>query len=99
MTIYNVLTLFPEMFESVSGSSIWARAQKSGLVKVNAVDIRGYTTDKHRRADDYPFGGEAGMVLMMVAFDLSSNAISRVRYFLILSNSSISARNGALSPR
>ncbi len=63
MTTYNVLTLFPEMFESVTGSSIWARAVKAGHIKVNTVDIRDYTTDKHNRADDYPFGGGAGMVL------------------------------------
>lgn len=63
MTTYNILTLFPGMFESVSDSSIWARAQKSGLVRINAVDIRGYTADKHRRADDYPFGGGSGMVI------------------------------------
>ncbi len=63
MTTYNILTLFPGMFESVSNLSIWARAQKSGLVEINAIDIRDYTTDKHNRADDYPFGGGSGMVL------------------------------------
>lgn len=63
MTTYNVLTLFPEMFESLLGSSIWARALKARLVEINAVDIRSYTKDKHRRADDYPFGGGSGMVL------------------------------------
>jgi len=63
MTEYNVLTLFPGMFSSVMGSSIWARAVKAGLIAVNPVDIRDYTTDKHRRADDYPFGGGSGMVM------------------------------------
>lgn len=63
MTTYNVLTLFPEMFESVVNSSIWARAIKAQLIEVNTVDIRAYTKDKHRRADDYPFGGGSGMVL------------------------------------
>jgi tRNA (guanine37-N1)-methyltransferase len=63
MTTYNVLTLFPGMFDSVAGSSIWARAIKAGLITVNTVDIREYTHDKHRRADDYPFGGGSGMVL------------------------------------
>ena len=63
MTTYNVLTLFPEMFESVSASSIWARAIQSNKVAVNTVDIRDYTEDKHHRADDYPFGGGSGMVL------------------------------------
>ncbi len=59
----NILTLFPDMFDSVKDSSIWARAIESGAVEINTVDIRSYTTDKHNRADDYPFGGGAGMVL------------------------------------
>lgn len=63
MTTYNILTLFPEMFDSVVSSSIWARARDAKLVEINAVDIRGFTKDKHRRADDYPFGGGSGMVL------------------------------------
>jgi tRNA (guanine37-N1)-methyltransferase len=63
MTTYNVLTLFPGMFASVCASSIWARAGKAGLIEINPVDIRDYAFDKHRRADDYPMGGGAGMVL------------------------------------
>ncbi len=62
MTI-NVLTLFPEMFDSVKASSIWARAIDADSITVNTIDIRNFTTDKHNRADDYPFGGGAGMVL------------------------------------
>lgn len=63
MTTYNVLTLFPDMFASVCGSSIWARAIKADLIEVNPIDIRDYTLDKHRRADDYPMGGGVGMVM------------------------------------
>lgn len=63
MTTYNILTLFPEMFDSVKGSSIWSRAIEADLARINAIDIRAYTKDKHRRADDYPFGGGSGMVL------------------------------------
>lgn len=63
MTTYNVLTLFPEMFDSVCGASIWARAIKAGHIAVNTVNIRDWATDKHRRADDYPLGGGVGMVL------------------------------------
>lgn len=59
----NILTLFPEMFDSVKSSSIWARAISAGSIEINTIDIRSYTTDKHNRADDYPFGGGAGMVL------------------------------------
>lgn len=59
----NILTLFPEMFDSVKQSSIWARAIDADLIEINTIDIRDYTTDKHNKADDYPFGGGAGMVL------------------------------------
>ncbi len=58
-----VLTLFPEMFSSLS-SSIIGRAQKEGKFQLNVVDIRKYTEDKHLKCDDYPFGGGAGMVMM-----------------------------------
>jgi tRNA (guanine37-N1)-methyltransferase len=64
MMTYNVLTLFPDTFKSVCDSSIWARAIKAGLIEVNPIDIRQYTHDKHRRADDYPSGGGSGMVMM-----------------------------------
>ena len=63
MTTYNVMTLFPEMFVSVCDSSIWARAIAAGHIAVNTINIRDYAQDKHRRADDYPLGGGAGMVL------------------------------------
>lgn len=61
---FDVLTLFPELFVSVMGESIIGRAQKNGLVEVNAVNIRDYSKDKHRKVDDYPFGGGNGMVMM-----------------------------------
>ncbi|MFG0330484.1 MAG: tRNA (guanosine(37)-N1)-methyltransferase TrmD [Phycisphaerales bacterium] len=60
----DVLTLFPEMFDSVLEISIPGRAQQAGLVELNAVDIRDYTEDKHRKVDDRPFGGGPGMVMM-----------------------------------
>lgn len=60
---YNILTLFPEMFDSVCGSSIWARALQSGKIDINSINIRDFATDKHKRADDYPFGGGSGMVM------------------------------------
>lgn len=63
MTTYNVLTLFPEMFDSILSSSIWGRGREANLIEINTIDIRSYTKDKHRRADDYPFGGGSGMVL------------------------------------
>lgn len=59
----DVLTLFPEMFTAVK-SSILGKAEEKGLLSVTMTNIRDYTTDKHNRADDYPFGGGAGMVMM-----------------------------------
>ena len=59
----DILTLFPEMFAPLS-ESIIGRAQKAGKVEIVVTDIRDYATDKHRRCDDYTFGGGAGMVLM-----------------------------------
>ena len=59
-----ILTIFPEMFESVLSSSILGRAIHEGLVTVEAVDIRPYSDRKHKNTDDYPFGGGAGMVML-----------------------------------
>lgn len=60
---YHVLTLFPEMIEQGLGTSILGRAQKSGRITLDAVNIRDYSEDKHMRVDDYPYGGGAGMVM------------------------------------
>ena len=59
-----ILTIFPEMFESVLASSILGRAREQGLIEVECVDIRPFSTLKHKNTDDYPFGGGAGMVMM-----------------------------------
>ena len=60
----DVLTLFPEMFAPVVGGSILGRAAENGILNVRTTDIRDFTLDKHNRADDYPFGGGGGMVMM-----------------------------------
>ena len=59
-----ILTIFPEMFESVLASSILGRAREQGLIDVECVDIRPFSTIKHKNTDDYPFGGGAGMVML-----------------------------------
>lgn len=59
----DVLTLFPEMFAPLR-TSIIGRAVESGKIEINIIDIRDYTLDKHRKCDDTPFGGGAGMVMM-----------------------------------
>lgn len=58
----DVLTLFPEMF-SIFNHSIIGRAIENEILKINAVNIRDYTMNKHKKVDDYPYGGGAGMVM------------------------------------
>lgn len=59
----DVLTLFPEMFVPVTEASILGKAAEKEILDINVIDIRDYTTNKHRKADDTPFGGGAGMVM------------------------------------
>lgn len=58
----NILTLFPEMF-SIFDHSIIGKAQEKGLVEIKATNIRDFSLNKHRKVDDYPYGGGAGMVM------------------------------------
>ncbi len=59
----NIMTLFPDMCESVLSESIIGRAREKGYVEINCVNIRDYTLDKHRRVDDAPYGGGMGMLM------------------------------------
>ena len=60
---FDVLTLFPEMFE-ILNESIIGRAKEKGLINVNLINIRDFSKDKHKKVDDTPYGGGAGMVMM-----------------------------------
>lgn len=60
----DILTLFPKMFVPVTTSSILGRAAEKNLIDIRLTDIREYTKNKHRKVDDYPFGGGQGMVMM-----------------------------------
>jgi len=59
----NILTIFPNMFKGPFSESILKRAQEKGLIKINIIDLRDFTTDKHKTVDDYSYGGGPGMVL------------------------------------
>ncbi len=59
---FDVLTLFPEMFESLD-ESIIGRAKEKGLIEINLINIRDFSKDKHKKVDDTPYGGGAGMVI------------------------------------
>lgn len=63
MIRFDVLTLFPAMFEAVLGDSIIGRARENGLIQMNFIDIRDYTQNKHRKVDAYPYSGGGGMLM------------------------------------
>ena len=65
----DILTVLPEMLESPLNCSILKRAQTKGLVEFHVHNLRDYSTNKHRKVDDYPFGGEAGMVMQIEPVD------------------------------
>jgi len=71
----DIVTLFPEIFESFLETSILGRAQKGGLVTANAVNLRQYSKDKHRSVDEPPYGGGGGMVLGPQAIFDAVNAL------------------------
>lgn len=73
------LTVLPEMFESPLGCSILKRAQNKGLVDFHVHNLRDYTSDRHRKVDDYPFGGEAGMVMKIEPVDKCIAALKAER--------------------
>jgi tRNA (guanine37-N1)-methyltransferase len=60
----HILTLFPEMFQGVFSESIIKRSIEKGIVQIDITNIRDFADNKHKAVDDYPFGGEAGMVMM-----------------------------------
>lgn len=61
---FDVLTLFPDLMEAIFSASILGRARKAGYLDIHCTDIRDFTTDKHRKVDDTPYGGGYGMVMM-----------------------------------
>ena len=63
MVQFDIITLFPSMFESPLSEGIIGKAQKKGLIDIRVHDLREYTEDRHRTADDTPYGGGAGMVM------------------------------------
>lgn len=65
----DIVTVLPEMFESVLSCSILKRAQQKGLAQLVVHNLRDFTSDAYRKVDDYPFGGEAGMVMKIEPVD------------------------------
>lgn len=75
----DIITVLPEMFESPLNCSILKRARDKGLAEIHVHNLRDYTLNKHRKVDDYPFGGEAGMVMGIQPIDACISALKAER--------------------
>jgi tRNA (guanine37-N1)-methyltransferase len=77
----DIITVLPELLRSPFGDSIIKRAQQRGVVEINVINLRDYSTDRHRSVDDYPFGGGAGMVMMIEpVYNCITNLTSQRHY-------------------
>ena len=72
-----LLTIFPEMFDSFLNASIIGRAREAGLLDIHATDVRPYSQNKHKNTDDYPFGGGAGMLMLAQPIADAMKAVTR----------------------
>ena len=81
---FDVLTLFPEMINSHCSFSILKRALDTGVIEVNTVNPRDFTHDKHRKVDDTPYGGGAGMVLMPQPYVDAYESVERVEHSITI---------------
>lgn len=77
----DILTVLPEMLESPLNCSILKRAQDKGLVEIHVHNLRDYTTNRYRKVDDYPFGGEAGMVMQVQPIHAAISALTAERHY------------------
>lgn len=77
----DIITVLPEMLASPLGCSIIKRACDKGLVEIHVHNLRDYTTNKHRKVDDYPFGGDAGMVMQVEPVDRCISALKAERNY------------------
>lgn len=75
----DILTVVPEMLEGPLTTSILGRAQAKGLAEIKVHNLRDYSLNKHRKVDDYPFGGEAGMVMQIEPVDRCISALKQER--------------------
>lgn len=75
----DILTVLPQMLESPLSCSIIDRARRRGLVDIQVHNLRDYTTNRYRKVDDYPFGGEAGMVMQIEPVDRAITALKAER--------------------
>ena len=81
---FDVLTLFPELIQSHMDFSIMKRAKEDGIIEVNTINPRDYTLDKHKKVDDTPYGGGAGMVLMPQPYIDAYEAVNKLKNSITL---------------
>ena len=74
---FDILTLFPEMFEPIN-QSILGRAQEKNIIDINVINIRDFSENKHKKVDDTPYGGGAGMVIMPDVVYRAYNSIDNI---------------------
>ena len=79
MVYFDIITIFPNIFDSYFQTSIIARAQKSGLIKINIHNLRNWTTDKHKTVDDRPYGGGPGMILKIEPIYKALRSLSKAK--------------------
>ena len=77
----DIITVLPELIEGFLNESIIGRAQKNGLVEIHIHNLRDYTTNKHKKVDDYPFGGFAGMVMQCQPIDACISKLKAEREY------------------
>ncbi|MDE6866559.1 MAG: tRNA (guanosine(37)-N1)-methyltransferase TrmD, partial [Muribaculaceae bacterium] len=77
----DIITVMPEMLEPFINCSILKRAQDKGHAEIKIHNLRDYTVNKHRKVDDYPFGGEAGMVMTVQPIDACISALKAEREY------------------
>lgn len=77
----DIITVLPEMLESPLGCSILKRAQDKGLAEIVVHNLRDYTASRYRKVDDYPFGGEAGMVMQIQPVDACISRLREQRHY------------------
>jgi tRNA (guanine-N1)-methyltransferase len=81
MKRFDVLTTFPELFSTVLGESITGRAQENNIISINALNIRDFSKDKHKKTDDYPYGGGNGMVMLaQPIYDAYTSIVEKLDY-------------------
>ena len=100
MLSFTVITIFPRMLDSALSHGVLNKAQGKGLIKVEMVNLRDYTTDRHLTTDDYPYGGGQGMVMkpepLVAAIEDIRRKVQRARVVLLAPQGSVFSQQDAL---